>query len=74
VPASRAEYARIVQQLENEKFKPLFPNGPPRAFHQLPREEQALIEKKRVQGGWTSLFNLLWDVQITVVKRTRKRT
>ena len=48
MPASRSEYHRIQQQLENEKFPPEFPNGPPRAFHQLTREEQAKFEKKRL--------------------------
>ncbi|AWP07054.1 putative DNA polymerase epsilon catalytic subunit A [Scophthalmus maximus] len=48
MPASRSEFHRIQQQLESEKFPPLFPNGPPRAFHNLNREEQAKHEKKRL--------------------------
>uniref|UniRef100_A0A3B3YXY9 DNA polymerase epsilon catalytic subunit n=1 Tax=Poecilia mexicana TaxID=48701 RepID=A0A3B3YXY9_9TELE len=48
MPASRSEFHRIQQQLESEKFPPLFPNGPPRAFHTLNREEQAKHEKKRL--------------------------
>ncbi|MGH0168304.1 UNVERIFIED_CONTAM: hypothetical protein FKN15_054042 [Acipenser sinensis] len=48
VPASRSEYHRIQQQLESEKFPPFFPNGRPRAFHELNREEQARHEKKRL--------------------------
>lgn len=48
VPAGRSEFQRIQQQLETEKFPSMFPGGPPRAFHQLPREEQAAIEKKRL--------------------------
>uniref|UniRef100_A0A3Q3JPX5 DNA polymerase epsilon catalytic subunit n=1 Tax=Monopterus albus TaxID=43700 RepID=A0A3Q3JPX5_MONAL len=48
MPASRSEFHRIQQQLESEKFPPLFPNGPPRAFHTLSREEQAKHEKKRL--------------------------
>ena len=48
MPASKNEYHRIQQQLENEKFPPWFPNGPPRAFHELNREEQASYEKKRL--------------------------
>ena len=50
VPASRSEYHRIQQQLENEKFPGLMPNDPPRPFHKLTREEQAAIEKKRLAG------------------------
>lgn len=50
VPASRSEFHRIQQQLESEKFPPFFPNGPPRAFHSLNREEQAKHEKKRLAG------------------------
>ncbi|CAG4957344.1 unnamed protein product [Colias eurytheme] len=48
VPATRSEYQRIQQQLETEKFPPLHPGGPPRAFHSLPKEEQAGYEKKRL--------------------------
>uniref|UniRef100_A0A3P8WLR8 DNA polymerase epsilon catalytic subunit n=1 Tax=Cynoglossus semilaevis TaxID=244447 RepID=A0A3P8WLR8_CYNSE len=48
MPASRSEFHRIQQQLESEKFPPFFPNGPPRAFHNLNREEQAKHEKKRL--------------------------
>ncbi|XP_020776588.1 DNA polymerase epsilon catalytic subunit A [Boleophthalmus pectinirostris] len=48
MPASRSEFHRIQQQLESEKFPPFFPNGPPRAFHSLNREEQAKHEKKRL--------------------------
>uniref|UniRef100_A0A6Q2YZ91 DNA polymerase epsilon catalytic subunit n=1 Tax=Esox lucius TaxID=8010 RepID=A0A6Q2YZ91_ESOLU len=48
MPASRSEFHRIQQQLESEKFPPFFPNGRPRAFHELNREEQARHEKKRL--------------------------
>lgn len=50
VPASRNEFHRIQQQLENEKFPPYQPGGPQRAFHQLTKEEQATAEKKRLSG------------------------
>ncbi|XP_052805264.1 DNA polymerase epsilon catalytic subunit A-like [Mya arenaria] len=48
MPATRSEYHRIQQQLENEKFPPSEPGRRPRAFHELPRLEQAEIEKKRL--------------------------
>lgn len=48
VPASRSEYHRIQQQLETEKFPSAFPGGQGRAFHQLSRQEQAELEKKRL--------------------------
>lgn len=48
LPASKSEYQRIQQQLETEKFPPLFPNGPTRAFHELSKEDQAAYEKKRL--------------------------
>jgi len=32
-----------------EKFPSVFPGGPPRAFHQLSKDERAQFEKKRVQ-------------------------
>lgn len=50
VPASRSEYHRIQHQLESEKFPPLLPEGPARAFHELSREEQAKYEKRRLAG------------------------
>ncbi|XP_071842245.1 DNA polymerase epsilon catalytic subunit A-like isoform X3 [Apostichopus japonicus] len=48
MPASRNEYYRIQQQLESEKIPPLEPGGPPRIFHELSKEEQANLEKKRL--------------------------
>ncbi|CAH2045106.1 unnamed protein product, partial [Iphiclides podalirius] len=48
LPATRSEYQRIQQQLETEKFPPLHPGGPQRAFHSLPKEDQAAYEKKRL--------------------------
>ncbi|XP_017476166.1 PREDICTED: DNA polymerase epsilon catalytic subunit A isoform X2 [Rhagoletis zephyria] len=48
LPATRNEFQRIQQQLETEKFPPLFPGGPTRAFHELSREDQAAYEKKRL--------------------------
>ncbi|KAL8598378.1 hypothetical protein ACOMHN_032655 [Nucella lapillus] len=48
MPATRNEFQRIQQQLENEKFPSEFPGGEPRAFHRLSREEQATNEKKRL--------------------------
>jgi len=53
VPASKNEYHRIQQQLENEKFPPAMPGGNPRAFHELSREDQATYEKKRLAGRQT---------------------
>ncbi|CAO1425761.1 unnamed protein product [Diamesa tonsa] len=48
MPATRSEFQRIQQQLETEKFPPLFPGGLTRAFHELSREDQAAYEKKRL--------------------------
>lgn len=48
MPASRTEFQRIKQQLETEKFPGKFPDDPPRAFHQLNRDERATWEKKRL--------------------------
>uniref|UniRef100_A0A6P7GFS4 DNA polymerase epsilon catalytic subunit n=1 Tax=Diabrotica virgifera virgifera TaxID=50390 RepID=A0A6P7GFS4_DIAVI len=48
MPASKNEYHRIQQQLETEKFPPAVPGGPPRAFHQLSKLDQADYEKKRL--------------------------
>lgn len=48
MPATRGEFQRIQQQLENEKFPPILPGMPNRAFHQLSREDQAAKEKQRL--------------------------
>ena len=49
MPASKNEFQRIQQQLENERFPGAKPGQGFRAFHELPIEEQAEIEKKRLQ-------------------------
>lgn len=46
--ATAGEYQRTQQQLEMEKFPPLIPGGKHRAFHELSKQEQAAIEKKRL--------------------------
>lgn len=48
VPASRAEFQRIQQQLQIEKFPPVLGSDTPRAFHQLTKEERAIFERKRI--------------------------
>ncbi|KAJ8965898.1 hypothetical protein NQ314_003839 [Rhamnusium bicolor] len=48
MPASRNEYHRIQQQLETEKFPSQYPGEPPKVFHQLSKQEQADLEKKRL--------------------------
>ncbi len=55
MPAGRSEYYRIKQQLETERIPPEFPGGPPRVFHHLRKEEQALLEKKRLAGMYSRL-------------------
>ncbi|KAG0692675.1 DNA polymerase epsilon catalytic subunit A [Chionoecetes opilio] len=49
MPASRSEFQQLKQQLETERFPPFEPGGERRAFHQLNKEEQAAVEKKRLQ-------------------------
>lgn len=69
MPASRSEYHRIRHQLESEKFPPLTPDGPVRAFHELSREEQAKYEKRRLAGeqprlghGFPNTASPLWGL------------
>ncbi len=50
VPASRNEYQSIRMQLESETFPSDRYGDKPRSFHSLPPVEQALLEKKRLQG------------------------
>ncbi|VDN28489.1 unnamed protein product [Gongylonema pulchrum] len=56
MPASRAEYERILQQLENEKF-----GKPPRPFHSLDRELRAQTEKKRVLGLFVTVVFVMFQ-------------
>ncbi|VDK87417.1 unnamed protein product, partial [Onchocerca ochengi] len=44
MPASKGEYERILQQLENETF-----GKPPKAFHSLDHDQRIQIEVKRVK-------------------------
>lgn len=46
--ANLGEYQRVQQQLQQEQFKPAFPNGPKRQFHELPPQERAAVEKTRL--------------------------
>lgn len=50
LPASKNEFQRIQQQLETEKFPPIVPNGPTRAFHELSKIDQAAYEKQRLNN------------------------
>uniref|UniRef100_A0A336MSN0 DNA polymerase epsilon catalytic subunit n=1 Tax=Culicoides sonorensis TaxID=179676 RepID=A0A336MSN0_CULSO len=49
LPATKNEFQRIQQQLETEKFPPILPGGPQRAFHELSKEDQAAYEMKRLK-------------------------
>lgn len=48
MPASKGEFQRIQQQLETETFPSPIPGQKPVAFHELTKEEQCAIEKKRL--------------------------
>ena len=48
MPATRSEIQNIRQQLEAE-FMSLVPGEPPKPFHSFSKEEQANLEKKRLQ-------------------------
>uniref|UniRef100_A0A4W3JAW6 DNA polymerase epsilon catalytic subunit n=1 Tax=Callorhinchus milii TaxID=7868 RepID=A0A4W3JAW6_CALMI len=64
MPATRSEYHRIQQQLESEKFPPMFPNGRPQAFHALNREEQAKYEKKRLADYCRKAYKKIHNTRI----------
>lgn len=74
MPASRSEFHRIQQQLESEKFPPFFPNGPPRAFHTLNREEQAKHEKKRLAGTPADSLHLVSKRSEFMVARAQSKS
>lgn len=67
MPASKSEFHRIQQQLENEKFPPSIPGGKPRAFHELTKEEQAAEEKKRLSEYCRKAYK-----RVNVTKETEK--
>lgn len=67
VPATKNEYHRIQQQLENEKFQAVVPGGPLRAFHELSSEEQAIYEKKRLAGINYSSYICIQNTHIGVL-------
>ncbi|XP_070548417.1 DNA polymerase epsilon catalytic subunit A-like isoform X2 [Ptychodera flava] len=74
MPATRGEFNRIQQQLETERIPPLNPGDPPRIFHELPKEEQAAIEKKRLADYCRRAYKKvhikrLEDRQTTVCQR-----
>uniref|UniRef100_A0A915L7P5 DNA polymerase epsilon catalytic subunit n=1 Tax=Romanomermis culicivorax TaxID=13658 RepID=A0A915L7P5_ROMCU len=71
VPANRSEYQRILQQLENETF--VF-NNFSKPFHQLPKDEQVKIEKKRLQDYCRKAYRRLHETRselrtVTVCQR-----
>ncbi|XP_046401826.1 DNA polymerase epsilon catalytic subunit 1 [Ischnura elegans] len=68
MPATRSEYQRIQQQLEMERFPPEVPGGPPRAFHQLPKQERAELERKRLSEYCRKAYRK------TKVTRTEERS
>ena len=68
MPATRGEFQRIQQQLENEKFPPITPGLPPRAFHQLSRDDQSAKEKQRLSEYCRKAYK---KVHVT---RTEERT
>lgn len=59
VPASKGEYERILQQLENETF-----GKPPRAFHSLDHEQRVQIEVKRVKGKLYSFLKSEYFLEV----------
>lgn len=69
MPATRAEFQRIQQQLETETFTT--PENPNRRvpFHELSDEERAAIEKKRLQDYCRRAYS-----KIRVTKTQLKKT
>lgn len=64
MPATKNEYYRIQQQLETEKFPSQYPGGQPRAFHQLSRQEQADLEKKRLSAYCRKVYKKLKVIRV----------
>ncbi|XP_077998858.1 DNA polymerase epsilon catalytic subunit A-like [Glandiceps talaboti] len=69
MPANRSEFNRIQQQLETERIPGLNPGDPPRVFHELGKEEQAAIEKKRLQEYCRKAYK-----KIHVTRHERRQT
>ena len=62
LPASRSEFHRIQQQLENERFPNPDKSNEPLSFHKLSKEEQANQEKKRLQ------VDELWTLNLSTIE------
>lgn len=68
MPASRSEVQNIRQQLEAE-FVSVVPGAEPSPFHSLPKEEQATIEKKRLQDYCRKAYK-----KVRVTKQEKRLT
>ncbi|CAL1292777.1 unnamed protein product [Larinioides sclopetarius] len=70
MPASRGEFQRIQQQLETEMFPSSTPGGKPIPFHELSKEEQCAIEKKRLTEYCRKAFKKTHVTKIEVRNST----
>ncbi|KAJ3294019.1 DNA polymerase epsilon catalytic subunit [Borealophlyctis nickersoniae] len=62
-PAKRSEYNMIRNQMEQEKFPPRNPGEPPRAFHDLPKNEQNTLLKKRLSDYCRKVYNKIHETK-----------
>lgn len=69
-PASRGEFQRIQQQLELEKFHSATLGEELKAFHQLPLEEQASIESKRLADYCRKAYKKAHVTEVAVREQT----
>ena len=59
IPATKGEYERIMQQLEQERF-----GKPPKPFHSLPKEQRLAVEKKRLQDFCKKSYGRVHEARI----------
>lgn len=69
LPASLGEFQRIQQQLETETIKPE-DGSAPRPFHELPINEQAALEKKRLSDYCRKAYAKTKVTKVEIRKQT----
>ena len=63
LPAQKNEYNMVRRALENERFPPRSPNGPPITFQDMTPEQQATLVKKRLADYSKKIYHKIHETQ-----------
>lgn len=63
LPAKKNEYNMVRHALEHERFPGPFPKGIPRLFHELSKDEQAAVVKKRLQDYSKKIYHKIHETK-----------